>query len=87
MPTLPTEAALADALVAAAEAHHEYEVNALHGVRDELWAGFYAAYVLGRLGDFMPATQLAHLLESAPEASAWVPSAAAYVFRRMTPEA
>jgi hypothetical protein len=27
-------------------------------VRDELWAGFYAAFVLGRLGDFTAASGL-----------------------------
>lgn len=40
------------ALSAAGAAHHDYEQKTLNGVRDELWPGFYAAYVLGRLGDF-----------------------------------
>ena len=30
-------------------------------MRDELWAGFYAAFVLGRLGDFTAASRLAAL--------------------------
>lgn len=51
------------ALKAASSAHHEFETVALGGVRDELWAGFYAAYVLGRLGDFMEPSALASLLE------------------------
>ena len=40
------------ALSAAGAAHHDYEQETLKGVRDELWTGLYAAYVLGRLGDF-----------------------------------
>jgi prolipoprotein diacylglyceryltransferase len=63
------------ALEAAAAAHHEYEEMALGGERDELWAGFYAAYVLGRLGNFMTPTALARVLE-AVEGDPW-PEAAA----------
>ena len=48
----PFESDLAEVLSAAGSTHHEYEQTALNGVRDELWAGFYAAFVLGRLGDF-----------------------------------
>lgn len=63
------------ALEDAGRAHHEYEQMALGGERDELWAGFYAAYVLGRLGDFMTPTALARVLE-AVEGDPW-PEAAA----------
>jgi hypothetical protein len=43
----PFDSDLAAVLSAAGSAHHEYEQTALKGVRDELWAGFYAAFVLG----------------------------------------
>ena len=52
----PFDSSLAEILSAAGSAHHEYEQTALKGVRDELWAGFYAAFVLGRLGDFTAAS-------------------------------
>jgi hypothetical protein len=42
----PLESDLAEVLSAAGSTHHEYEQTAL-GVRDELWAGFYAAFALG----------------------------------------
>ena len=60
---------LAEVLSAAGSAHHEYQQTALKGVRDELWAGFYAAFVLGRLGDFTAASRLAALLEEVDASS------------------
>jgi uncharacterized protein len=63
MANLPLASAITETLSAAASAHHEYEQTALKGVRDDLWAGFYAAFVLGRLGDFTAASRLAALLE------------------------
>ncbi len=48
----PSRDQLREALSAAAGAHHEYEQVALGGQHDAQWSGFYAAYVLGRLGDF-----------------------------------
>lgn len=66
---------IVDALVAAGKAHHEFETVTLGGVRDELWAGFYAAYVLGRLGDFMAPSILAARLE-AVDGEPWAESAA-----------
>jgi hypothetical protein len=52
-----SDSAIAEALSAAGSAHHQYEQTALKGVRDELRAGFYAAFVLGWLGDFTAVTQ------------------------------
>lgn len=66
---------LVDALAAAGAAHHEFESVALNGERDELWAGFYAAYVLGRLGHFMSPSALAATLE-AVEGESWAEAAA-----------
>ena len=44
----PFESDLAEVLSTAGSAHHEYEQTALKGVHDGLWAGFYAAFALGR---------------------------------------
>ena len=54
--TRPTVQELEQALAAAGFAHHEFETRFLAGVRDEMWPGWYAAYVLGRLGDFAKPT-------------------------------
>ena len=83
MPDLPTEIALVGALKDAARAHHDYESNALHGVPDELWAGFYAAFVIGRLGNFTTPTRLAYLLESAPAANDWPRAATTFVLQAL----
>ena len=61
----PDHATLKAALDAAARAHHGYESVTLNGVRDAQWSGFYAAYLLGRAGDFMPVEQLVPILEAA----------------------
>jgi predicted GNAT family acetyltransferase len=80
----PFDSALAEVLSAAGSAHHEYEQTALKGVRDELWAGFYAAYVLGRLGDFTAASRLAALLEEVDAPSNWSAAAAEHVTTTLT---
>lgn len=52
MTNTPSRDELERALSAAVAAHHDYEHNVLKGIRDAPWSGFYAAYTLGRLGDF-----------------------------------
>lgn len=79
----PARQDLEDALAAAGAAHHEYEVNLLGGKRDEQWPGWYAAYVLGRLGDFTSPTSLSRWLEKAPADGDWSVSAAAHVLRQL----
>ena len=76
-PSLATiEAALADA----AAAHHDYEAKFLGGERDEHWPGFYAAFVLGRLGDFASPTTLTEWIRDAPaDAENWPASTAAFI--------
>ena len=76
---MPGRAALAAALAAAGAAHHEYEEVALAGVRDEGWPAFYAAYVLGRVGDFIAPSRLAALLEAVDAPDDWPTAAAAHV--------
>lgn len=70
---------LTEALEAAGAAHHEYEETVLKGERHEEWAAFYAAYVLGRLGDFAPASVLTRWLTEAPLTQNWAESAAAHI--------
>jgi hypothetical protein len=80
---LPSKSELAQALSAAASAHHEFEQTALEGVRDDLWAGFYAAFVLGRLGDVAAASRLAALLEEVDAPSNWSENAAEHVLTNL----
>ncbi len=79
----PSREKLVQALGAAGPAHHDYEQNVLAGVRDEQWAGFYAAYVLGRLEDFAPPSSLVRWLERAPSDDDWAESAAEYVLEQL----
>ena len=79
----PSREQLREALAAAGSAHHDYEKNALGGVRDERWAGWYAAYVLGRLGDFVSPSALAQWLEESPAGDDWAAGAAEHVIGRL----
>jgi hypothetical protein len=79
----PTEGELLQALVAAGQAHHEYEQNALGGKHDDQWPGWYAAYVLGRLGDFTGPSTLAHWLEEVAGGTDWFAAAAAEVAHKL----
>lgn len=83
MADLPSKSELAQALSAAASAHHEFELTALKGARDDLWAGFYAAFVLGRLGDITAASRLAALLEEVDAPSNWSEAAAEHVLTKL----
>ncbi len=80
----PTRDQLKVALDAAGSAHHEYQTNALRGVRDERWAGWYAAYALGRLGDVVSPSDLARWLEESPADDDWSAAAAEYVIGRLS---
>ena len=74
--TQPRKDELVDALRAAGSAHHDYETNALNGQRDAQWAGWYAAYVLGQLGDFMSPSELTVILEQLETDGNWAEAAA-----------
>jgi hypothetical protein len=71
------------ALALAGDAHDDYERAMLKGVVDERWAGFYAAYVLGRVGDFTEAGRLAALLEEVDAANDWPAVAAGHVLMKL----
>lgn len=81
--SLPQAEALEQALAAAGEAHHDFEQVVLEGERDRLWAGFYAAFVLGRLGDFAASSTLSRLLEDTPSGDEWPQRAAAHVIAKL----
>ncbi len=83
MADLPSRDALADAFAAADVAHDEYERVVLKGVADNQWPGFFAAYVLGRLGEFASASRLATLIEEVDGASDWPAVAAEHVLMKL----
>jgi hypothetical protein len=74
---------LEKALSDAGSAHHDYERVTLAGNRDEQWSGFYAAYALGRVGDFVAPSTLSQWLEEAPSGEKWAAAAASYVLSRL----
>jgi hypothetical protein len=83
MADLPSRALLEAALAAADGAHDEYERVVLKGVSDNQWSGFYAAYVLGRLGEFATASRLATLVEEVEADANWTETAADYVLMKL----
>ena len=80
MGSVPTKQDLMESLSAAASAHHDFESNFLSGQRDEQWSGWYAAYVLGRLGDFTTPTTLAGWLCEVSGEGDWTKNAASHIF-------
>jgi hypothetical protein len=83
MSAKPAVTDLESALRAAGQAHHDYESNFLNGEADKHWAGWYAGYVLGRLGDFTSPTSLTRWLAEAPSEGDWAPAAARHVAQRL----
>lgn len=79
----PTKSELQQALSAAGSTHHEFEQNFLEGRRDEYWAGWYAAYVLGRLGEFTTPTLLTKWLQEAQGEGDWEHFTAEYVMKKL----
>ena len=77
----PTKSQLIAALDRAGELHHSYEKVYLAGERDERWAGFYTAYVLGRYGDFESPELVAEQLEKTPVSNSWAVDAAEAVLQ------
>ena len=79
----PSQNELEQALGDAGSAHHDYEQAVLGGKRDVQWAGFYAAYALGRVGDFVAPSVLSQWLEEASGDKEWAASAARHVLSRL----
>ena len=62
------------------DAHKEFQTVYLKGKYDEQWAMFYAAFVIGRLGDLTTPSRLTELIEEVQaEKSAWTAEAAAHI--------
>ena len=78
-----TLTSLQDALSAASECHHDYELNILNAEPDKQWAGWHAAYVLGRLGDFVSPTTLTQWLKDTPDGDNWFDLAASYILKQL----
>lgn len=72
-----------NALRQAKEAHGEFEENYL-GERDEHWAEWYAAFIVGRYPEFDPSvlTQLLIAAEEARDGEKWARFYADYVLGR-----
>ena len=83
MSNIPTKEQLLTTLIDAGKAHHEFQTNFLGGVRHTQWAGWYSAYVLGRLGDFTTPTLLTEWLEEVPNKKGWFKHAAEHVFLKI----
>jgi hypothetical protein len=79
----PSRAELREALSAASSAHHEFEQNFLKGERDEYWAGWYAAFVIGRLGEFTTPTKLTKWLQEANGEGEWAKIAADHLLKKL----
>ena len=84
MESIPEITEIEKALTEAGSAHHEYEQIVLRGVRDVLWPGFYAAYILGKFGSFTTPSILSRLLESAPDSDNWANSAAEFIISKLS---
>jgi len=87
MNTIPKQDQLLKTLIAAAKAHHEYQTNILGGVRHAQWSGWYAAYILGRLGEFATPSVLTKWLEEVTDEKSWFKKAAEHVHRKIRTEA
>ena len=81
--TTPTKTELRDALSAAGSAHHDYESQFLNGVRDEQWAGWYAAFALGRLGGFTTPSLLTQWLGEVSGEGDWTTNAVDHVLAKI----
>lgn len=79
----PSPENLYEVLELAAVAHHNYQTEYLNGKNDDQWPGWYAAYTLGRLGDFITPTLLTRLLETAPMDADWSRSAANHIVHHL----
>jgi hypothetical protein len=79
----PLQAELEEALIAAAAAHREFERTMLKGERDELWPAFYAAFLLGRFGEFATPSRLAMVLAEVNLVDDWPSVAAEHVLRKL----
>ena len=84
---LPDRDTLQTTLQQAWDTHSEFQEDYLQGVRDEMWAGWYAGFVIGRLGHFTTSSRLTRLLESVQaEHDIWTSRAADFVLEQLAGE-
>ncbi len=57
---------ITETLRLAQKAHGDFESIYLGGEHDAVWPGFYAAFLLGRFGPILGATELANVLRATP---------------------
>ena len=80
---LPDKNQLAALLSETWDVHSEFQENYLNGVRDEMWAGWYAGYLLGKLGNFTTPTALTRLLEETEKLDPWADKAAEHLLESL----
>jgi hypothetical protein len=84
MSNLPTHEELSALLSETWNSHSEFQEVYLKGVHDEMWAGWYAAYVIGRLGEITTPSKLTQLLEAVDaNHESWTDAAAAHVLKAL----
>jgi hypothetical protein len=83
MSDLPDRKTLVATFASADTAHEEYERTVLRGVADDAWAGFIAAFVIGRLGEFVSAGRLTLLISEVDESEGWPEAAADHVLMKL----
>ncbi len=79
----PSKNELSVALSEAGPIHHDYETVILKGIRDKNWSSFYAAYALGKLGNFVSTSKFCTWLEEVPITEHWTESAAELVLSKL----
>lgn len=77
------KATLINALKDTTNLHHEFEQDYLQGERDQQWAGWYAACLLGKLGPFVSPALLTRWLETVPSTDNWVMKAGNFIFSEL----
>lgn len=83
MDKLPNQEELSKLLQEVWDTHSEFQHVYLNDVHDEMWAGWYAAFLIGRLGHIAPASQLTNLLEEVGGQENWTVRAAAHLLENL----
>jgi len=83
MTTLPTKQQLQETLLAAGKSHHEFQENFLEGVWHKQWYIWYAAFVLGRLGNFTTPTLLTQWIMEISDKEKWFKKTAEHILNKL----
>lgn len=71
------------ALDQASNLHHDFEEDYLDGERDPQWAGWLAAFLLGRLGTFLHPALLTRWMETVRSGDQWTTRAGNFIFSEL----